>query len=214
MSLDDVYASAWQALLDRERGVKPVMPKQRAPRAEKPKKPKPPAKVNMGNSKPVTINGITYPSRARAGEALGVPAATISSKAIRGVLEKVGVDQRRKPVVLDGVSYETQAEAAKALGFTNQVMSSRIKGIIRKTRPCRIPVTIRGVEYPSMEAAARSVGVCAPTIRTARLKGTLDKVGLPTGNPCIIGGVKYRTQKAAAAALGVSKRTIGRMLKR
>lgn len=39
------------------------------------------------------------------------------------------------------------------------------------------PVTIRGVQYPSMAAAARALGVVPETVRRARRAGTLHRVG-------------------------------------
>lgn len=71
-----------------------------------------------------------------------------------------------------------------------------------------LPVTIRGVEYPSHEAAARALGLTSSTISKARRKGTLHRVG--TGRtgaeamPVRIHGRDYPSAKAAAAALGVT----------
>ena len=44
------------------------------------------------------------------------------------------------------------------------------------TRP--IPITIRGVKYKSIAAAARAIGVSPGTIHEARAAGRLERVGL------------------------------------
>ena len=46
------------------------------------------------------------------------------------------------------------------------------------SRPHSTPVTIRGVEYPSMKAAGVALGVQQCVVRNAWLRGTLDNVGL------------------------------------
>ena len=71
------------------------------------------------------------------------------------------------------------------------------------------PVTVRGVTYPSMTAAARALGVTKQAVSRALDKGTLDGVGFgrrcePTyTRPTIVCGVAYPSRRSAAAALGV-----------
>lgn len=44
-----------------------------------------------------------------------------------------------------------------------------------------IPVTIRGVEFPSMAAAAKNFGVNIAAVSRAKKRGTLDNVGVGAG---------------------------------
>lgn len=80
------------------------------------------------------------------------------------------------------------------------------------------PVTIRGVTYPSVLAAARALGVSPAAICNARARGGLETVGLnptiTTPCPVAIRGVTYPSQNAAARALGVSAATIYMALER
>ena len=75
-----------------------------------------------------------------------------------------------------------------------------------------VPVTIRGVTYPSFSAAARALNVAPQTVRQAKARGTLHRVGLgqlgKERMPVRIGGVTYADVYAASAALGVSRYTI------
>lgn len=40
-----------------------------------------------------------------------------------------------------------------------------------------VPITIRGVSYPSLSAASKALGVTATSIWEARKRGTLENVG-------------------------------------
>ena len=67
----------------------------------------------------------------------------------------------------------------------------------------RKPVTIRGVEYPSIAAAGQALGVAANTISGAAARGVLDNVGT-ANRPVEIEGRVFRTATIAAYELGVS----------
>lgn len=79
-------------------------------------------------------------------------------------------------------------------------------------------IEIRGVVYPTAQAAARALGVQAQTVRKAAQRGTLDSVGLglshPRPMPVRIRGRVYPSARAAAAALGVSQGAIRQALAR
>lgn len=73
------------------------------------------------------------------------------------------------------------------------------------------PVEIQGVEYPSVTAAARALGVSRTQICRAIREGKTDKIGM--GNeahqmPTLIRGVLYPSRTAAAQALGRSVTTV------
>jgi hypothetical protein len=69
-----------------------------------------------------------------------------------------------------------------------------------------IPVTIRGITYPSRGAAARALGVTRGAIFAANKFGWLDHVGLGRGRPrpVTIGGQEYPNARVAAKALSLS----------
>lgn len=71
---------------------------------------------------------------------------------------------------------------------------------------------IRGVVYPSRQAAADAMEVDRRTIDAAIKRGTLDKVGLGRAGvafkPITVRGVRYPSRTHAARALGVTKQTI------
>lgn len=82
----------------------------------------------------------------------------------------------------------------------------------------RKPLVIRGVEYPSLSAAAADLGVSIPAVCNARKRGRLDTVGLDPVDtrpmPITIRGVEYPSQYAAAKALRVTTSTIWNALER
>lgn len=103
-------------------------------------------------ARPVTINGVTYPSRAAASRALNVTEHRIRAwvaqygdtfpiddmasyqPRCRAVTAGLPAQTRGRPrsVTIDGVRYQSMAEAARALGVTRQAISLRA----RKTKRC------------------------------------------------------------------------------
>ena len=71
-------------------------------------------------------------------------------------------------------------------------------------------VVIRGIEYPSDQAAADALGVSRKRVQSARATDRLDFVGVGTGRPMAvkIRGVEYASAKDAAEKLGVSVDTV------
>jgi hypothetical protein len=82
------------------------------------------------------------------------------------------------------------------------------------------PVTIRGVTYESIHAAAREIGVSYSTIQNAIKRSTLDYAGLgyrEYGNNAKsvrIRGVTYPSQVIAAQVLGIKQSGINRAIRR
>jgi hypothetical protein len=91
------------------------------------------------------------------------------------------------------------------------------------TSPRLKPVEIRGIIYASQAEAARALGLHRTTIKRAAERGTLQFVGLGSGNnprshikkgqriaerPITIRGVTYPSQVIAAEILGVKPNTI------
>jgi hypothetical protein len=76
-----------------------------------------------------------------------------------------------------------------------------------------MPITIRGIKYPSRKSAARALGLKASTLAAAIRNGRLDDVGTDAGyaamyKPITIRGVTYPSRRHAADALGVATGTI------
>lgn len=72
-------------------------------------------------------------------------------------------------------------------------------------------ITIRGVSYPSVKAAARAFGVSPGWLYKMQASGRLDQIGelsrgarMPYTCPVTIRGTAYASVSQAAAALGVT----------
>jgi len=78
-----------------------------------------------------------------------------------------------------------------------------------------VPLRIRGVDYPSINQAAKALGVCINVVWRALDEGRLETVGLyrTHGRPksVTINGVVYPSQLAAVAATGLSKAVVWRL---
>lgn len=72
-----------------------------------------------------------------------------------------------------------------------------------------VPITVRGVLYPSQKAAAAALGVSTATVNAAFKNGTLDFVGMGPrrgdGNnrPVRVNGTLHESTRAAAIATGI-----------
>ena len=77
-------------------------------------------------------------------------------------------------------------------------------------------ITIRGVTYPTAQAAARALGVQEQTVHVALRAGALDTVGMGSGHraamPVRVLGKTYPSARAAAAALGCTRTAIYRAI--
>lgn len=97
--------------------------------------------------------------------------------------------KRGKPCVdKDGKKYPSRQAFADAHGITVMTVIRHLNlygnlnniGEIKRGYAPE-PITIRGVEYPSIQEASEKLGVGTMTIYSARKRGTLDKVGLGPG---------------------------------
>lgn len=83
-----------------------------------------------------------------------------------------------------------------------------------------IPVTVRGVDYPSISAASRALGVSTSPLSRALAVGKQDNVGLSRPGavgprqPITIRGVTYKSMTAAARALGIPQTNLTTMRNR
>ena len=117
-------------------------------------------------AKPVTYNGVTYPSLTACAKAFGLTVSACSRRLQKGQ----PLDKKLKaggrplvPVTVNGAEYPSMAAAAKALGVPYQTLKERIqRGLpadMRKWADRGTPVTYQGKEYPSIEALARATGI-------------------------------------------------------
>ena len=117
-------------------------------------------------AKPVTYNGVTYPSLTACAKAFGLTVSACSRRLQKGQ----PLDKKLKaggrplvPVTVNGIEYPSMAAAAKALGVPYQTLKERIqRGLpadMRKWSDRGTPVTYQGKEYPSIEALARATGI-------------------------------------------------------
>ena len=117
-------------------------------------------------AKPVTYNGVTYPSLTACAKAFGLTVSACSRR-----LQKCQpLDKKLKaggrplvPVTVNSAEYPSMAAAAKALGVPYQTLKERIqRGLpadMRKWSDRGTPVTYQGKEYPSIEALSRATGI-------------------------------------------------------
>ena len=117
-------------------------------------------------AKPVTYNGVTYPSLKACAKAFGLTVSACSRRLQKGQ----PLDKKLKaggrplvPVTVNGAEYPSMAAAAKALGVPYQTLCSRIhKGqdlsMPKYADRCE-PITYQGKEYPSVEALSRATGI-------------------------------------------------------
>lgn len=117
-------------------------------------------------AKPVTYNGVTYPSLTACAKAFGLTVSACSRRLQKGQ----PLDKKLKaggrplvPVTVNGAEYPSMAAAAKALGVPYQTLKERIqRGLpadMRKWSDRGTPVAYQGKEYPSIEALARATGI-------------------------------------------------------
>lgn len=122
---------------------------------------------------PITVGGVTYPSRYAAAQALGIKLPTLYWR-LKNIKEpSPSVFTAPIPVTVNGQAYSSLSAAAKALGVSKETMSRAHKEqgpVITYTKrpgsrnPPR-PVTIDGKTYPSVRQAARELGVSYPKLQ-------------------------------------------------
>lgn len=119
-------------------------------------------------TKPITIEGITYPSRKAAAEALGIHRRTLSTWLFKRNLMPKRAYNPRTPVTINGIHYSSMKAAAIALDVSGTVISNLYARHgpefnytpkpNRKAQAGR-PVTIDGTEYKSVIEASRALGI-------------------------------------------------------
>jgi hypothetical protein len=116
-----------------------------------------------------------------------------------------------------GVVYPTVGDAAAALGVRPDtvrlaVRSGRLHRLgVGRAGPEKMPICIRGFNYPDADAAAKAFGVSRTAIYQALYRGDVDCVGRsrfgrvpPNAKPFEIGGLRFASMAQASGALGFS----------
>ncbi len=83
-----------------------------------------------------------------------------------------------------------------------------------------VPITIKGVEYPSLSAAAKVLGLSTQRVSEAMSNGTIDTLGVGPGGvnpvwarkPVTIGDLEWPSRRDAALALKVSQAELSTFL--
>ena len=137
-------------------------------------------------------------------------------------------------LIADGIEYESARAAAAALGLALATVSLRAKlqrggwrwagaAPVADPKPLRQslrrPVRIGGVEYPTLQEAARATGISRVVLERRiaqnwpgyeQPNGRTRKCVRGTPRPVTIGGVEYRSRAAAAEALGITREEVTR----
>lgn len=143
---------------------------------------------SLSTSKPITIDGKRFSSRAAAAEHYGVDPSVFNIRISRlkwtpeeaaGLVEKHWKG-KAKAIVLEGIRYESLKEASEAYKKDYKTVHARIKYKWTPEQAFDLapppesmehrakPVRYKGVKYPSMNKLAQAVGVYQQTI-TKRL---------------------------------------------
>lgn len=110
-------------------------------------------------AKPVTVDGITYPSLSCAARQLNVPRTTLASRLKSSAkvvsLQKI-VDTR---VTLAGTTYSSVTAAARKLGLHPETLRSRLKNqwpddkvtLTQSFKHAGKPLTVKGIRFPQVQ---------------------------------------------------------------
>ncbi len=114
----------------------------------------------MQQGKPVTIRGVTYPSRREAGRALGISHQAITKAEKKGTLDTVGfnLSPLSKPVTVRGKKFPSISAAARHFGCKNLTIRRWI-GDLPSSGPRAIPCRVGEKEYTSLKDAANDLGI-------------------------------------------------------
>lgn len=78
-----------------------------------------------------------------------------------------------------------------------------------KRQYIRREITIRGVTYPSIAAAARELGISDSALRGAYARGTENRIGEgQMKKPIVVRGVMFESMMQASREMGLSLSTI------
>lgn len=88
----------------------------------------------MSNARPITFDGVTYPSRKAAARALGIHRRTLDKWVQSGRTKKQRSNGQSVPVEIDGVRYSSMSEAKKETGLSRDAIRY-FAGIASPSRP-------------------------------------------------------------------------------
>ena len=183
------------------------------------------------NAKPVTIDGVRYPSICAAARAFGIDHNLVISRLRQGwqlrralTRPKVSGHRSAQPVTVYGTKYRSVQAACAALRVRYSAVSQRLRNgwdieaaveAVKTPRTAggevKVLIIIEGQCHESLEAAARARGLDPSVVRGQIASGwTLkEALSVAAGHPSRAVDVTFRGQRfesieAAAAAFGVS----------
>lgn len=168
-------------------------------------------------AKPVTIDGITYPSISTASTVLGVKCSAIRDFEKTGIVAERKNRKRTRTKVVKGINFHSLFEAAAHFGVSYDALwrackagraDQFIDGVDLNKRKKRC--VIDGVEYGSRTEASKSLGLSFTAIAQAVEFGTVHYPQKPSSltKPVTIRGCEYPSKREAARSLGVCTSTI------
>lgn len=137
----------------------------------------------------VMVRGVVYETVAECAKALKVSRNAVKGAIARGREDFIGTGTGNKvPVIIRGVTYPSQIAAAKALGVRPDTVANALargrldtvgngKGRAPRGpsqwggRPAQ-PVTLAGIDFPSMSEASRKLGFCDRYVQNVLTNGT------------------------------------------
>jgi 5-methylcytosine-specific restriction endonuclease McrA len=179
----------------------------------------------------VTAFGVTYGTITEAAKAHGVNVGVLGERLRRGVPAETALSSVKRlfrpgtSVEAFGVKYKSLAEAARAHGMEQSTVFHRVKrgvpieeALSHEYTSVRVGnvVVVAGVEYPSVTAACKAIGVPWTTVKN-RSKNTglshedllnvyaKDKNAFNHKISVTVRGVEYETICAFAASIGVHR---------
>ncbi|MDC0999085.1 hypothetical protein OAS66_07330 [Alphaproteobacteria bacterium] len=175
----------------------------------------------LGNSKPITIDGITFPSLAQAASYYQIPVKNFSQR-----MQKYGYTIEKalspknfsaKRCNLEGKEFDSIADLSKHYNKPPHLVAGRMRNGWRiaaavglepppeHLSPRRNPIG----DYESKDAAARKAGIKGHTFRARLARGdTLTKAMRPLSKDIQTHLGKFRTWKEAAVKHGIPSKTV------
>ena len=170
------------------------------------KKSRRPARLNC------EFQGVRYRSIGAMARALGIPwgkARSFAEEVHRCEIEYAG-KKYHSMTALAAAYHLTDACCIYRLRHNIPLEASSVRGVSSR-KPC----TWEGVDYPSITAAAKALGITHSAMSERLMRRDRPKASRrkPRRRPCEYQGVCYDTLAEAARALGISRDKAGRIVK-
>ena len=188
---------------------------------------------------PCTIYGIHYESEYAAAKALGLNTGALRFRlrsphypeCISPHHAKINVKLKKQPCTIDGVEYESECAAARAFGMRAPVLRNRLRSSSypeytsryhpkEERRKRDVSCSVDGVEYASVNAASRKLGISNISLRKRLASPDFPEyvcADIPKKPPepprYTVRGKPYRTLQEIADEEGVTREWIRQKMK-